>query len=343
MTRSRGRGRGPTLSDLARRLDVSAVAVGLAINGKPGISEELRQRVLELADEMGYQPNLAARALRNGGSGMIGVINRNLHNPGFPLVIEGMDRVCQRQGFHVMVGSSRWDAGQEMALIRSFASRGIDGLAIVAVDPSAAAALWREVGTGPLAILQADAPGRDPAVFSIRAEYDKPMRDAVDHLADLGHRRIGLMTGSPERHSGSDRETVFKDQVTRRGGRAVLLPVGWSLEEAHANLVPVLSTTDAPTAIVANSDRLAMAVYLAARDCGLSVPEDISVIGHDDIEAARILDPALTTFSVDQTAVGELAAQRLIAMAQGEVDVERDTLVPAVLIERHSTASPRTR
>lgn len=342
MTKRKRNSAGPTLTDIARRLDISAVAVGLAINGKPGIGDDLRKRILDLAAEMGYRPNLAARALRTGDSGMIGVINRNLHNPGFPQVIEGLDTVCQRHGFHVMVGSSRWDADRELALVNSFASRGIDGLAIVAVDPEGVAALWEQVGGGgPLAILQAEAPVDHPRVFSIRAESERPVREAASYVAGLGHSRIALMAGTEERTSGAAREEAFTDEVRARGGEPLLLRVGWSLEEAHANLIPILSGPDRPTAIIANSDRLGMAVYLAAKDCGLRVPEDLSVIGHDDIEAARILDPAMTTFSVDQTAVGELAAARLISMVKGEERGERDVTVASTLIRRESTAPPQ--
>ncbi|MEU6073729.1 LacI family DNA-binding transcriptional regulator [Micromonospora sp. NPDC047074] len=331
------------MAEIAERLGVSTVAVGLALNGRPGVGDELRAAAHDLARELGYQPNYAARTLRTVRSHMMGIIYRNLHNPAFPSLIEGFDEMCNSRGYHVMLGSSRLDPDREINLIESFAGRGIDGLAIVALDEKAATNAWRRTGDRPLALLSNSTSPTAPKSFSVRAEELASVDQAVEHLAELGHRRVALMTGSERFPSGPSRAKAFRAATQRHGIDPVLVAAGWELEEARQALVRTLDTPagSRPTAVIANSDRLALAVYLAARDLGLNVPADVSVIGHDDTEFAQLLGPPLTTFSTDHRRIGVLAAEQLIALAEGGRLTQRNTTVPVTLTVRGSTAPPR--
>ena len=330
----------PTQRDIARRLGVTAAAVGLALNGRPGVSDELRAEVHRVAAELGYRPNYAARAMRTDRSFMMGIVYRNLHNPAFLSLIEGFDETCNARGYTVMVGSSRFDQDREAALIESFAGRGIDGLAVMPVDVDSARRAWRRYGEKPLAFVATPTTVSGNRTFSVRSAEIDSVTLSVAHLAELGHTRIALMTGSLAHPAGVRRSESFVAGARARGVEPVLLPAGWDQAAVRQAVAEYLRQPDRATAIITNSDRLAMAVYEAARDVGIAVPDDLSVIGHDDIDTARLLSPPLTTFAVDHFQMGVRTAEQLISMAEGGPLAEKDIVLPIRLVVRGSTAPP---
>jgi DNA-binding LacI/PurR family transcriptional regulator len=330
----------PTQADIAERLGITAVAVSLALNDRPGVSEDLRAEVHRVADQIGYSPNYAARAMRTNRSWAMGVIYRNLHNPAFLSLIEGFDDACAARGYTVMVGSSRFDPARELALIESFASRGIDGLAVMAVDPVSATEAWKRFGDKPLALLASPPAGEGHGLFTARSDEGEALRRSVCLLAEHGHRRVALLTGRPSHPAPSGRSEDFVRHAKDHGMDPVLLPAGWEQAEVRAAIVAHLNSPDRVTAIIANSDWLAMSVYRAAEDCGLTIPSDLSVIGHDDIATAELLNPALTTFKVDHFAMGARAAGQLMGMVGGEPLAVSDLVLPVTLVRRKSVAAP---
>lgn len=335
-----GRRRSPTQADIARRLGVTAAAVGLALNGRPGVSDELRQKVGRVADELGYRPNYAARTMRLDRSHIIGVIYRNLHNPAFLRLIEGFDETCNARGYTVMIGSSRFDRTREINLIESFAGRGVDGLAVMAVHEEGARNAWQRFGDKPMALLASPETISGPRVFSVRSDTTQPIVQAVEHLVGLGHRRIALMTGTHDRTSGALREQTFVELARSHGVEPTMLSAGWDQAMVERTVAGYLAQEGHATAIIANSDRVAMAVYLAAKNAGLRIPDDLSVIGHDDIDTAALLAPPLTTFRVDLYQMGVSAAQQLMELVEGGHVTQGDVVFPVDLIVRDSTARP---
>ncbi len=319
------------------------MAVSLALNGRPGVSDELRAAALSLAEELGYRPNYAARALRTERTSMMGIINRNLHNPAFLNVIEGFDDECAAHGYQVMIGSSRLDLAHELALIEAFAARELEGLAIAPLETEAARKTWRRKSERPIAILNAFAARNDPNVLSVRSDAVTAVRLAVEHLRELGHRRIALLTGTVKERSDSDRDSEFIAAMGRDSLTPHMIACGWDAAHARAAISAALAAPRAqrPTAIIANSDHLAHAAYLAAQDNGLVVPHDLSVIGHDDVETSQILGPPLTTFRTDRYAIGRLSARLLIDIAEGREPDDRHIEVPVELIVRGSTGPAR--
>lgn len=322
------------------------MAVSLALNGRPGVSDELRAAAVQLARELGYRPNYAARALRTERTSMMGIINRNLHNPAFLSVIEGFDDECAAHGYQVMVGSSRLDLAHELALIDAFAARELEGLAIAPLESETVLATWRRKSERPIVILNAAAPGSDPNVLSVRSDAASSVRLAVAHLRELGHSRIALLTGTAAVPSDPERDQEFDAEMRRHSLVPAVIACGWDAAEARAAIGTALRkrASDRPTAIVANSDHLAHAAYLAAKDRGLRVPEDLSIVGHDDVETSEILGPPLTTFRTDRHAIGRLSARLLIEIAEGRLPEQRHAVLPVDLVVRGSTGpAPRQR
>lgn len=315
------------------------MAVSLALNGRAGVSDELRASARKLADELGYRPNYAARALRTERTSMMGIINRNLHNPAFLDVIEGFDDECAAHGYQVMIGSSRLDLAHELALIDAFAARELEGLAIAPLEPGAARETWMRRSERPIAILNDVAPRTHANVLSVRSDAGAAVRLAVEHLQGLGHSRIALLTGTTEVPSDPERSSAFETEMARHGLEPRTIGCGWDAAEARHIIGVALGASQSlrPTAIIAASDHLAHAAYLAARDNGLAIPDDLSVVGHDDVETSQILGPPLTTFRTDRYAIGQLAARLLIDIAEGRDPENRHIELPVTLEIRGST------
>jgi DNA-binding LacI/PurR family transcriptional regulator len=316
------------------------MAVSLALNGRAGVSDELRASALKLADELGYRPNYAARALRTERTNMMGIINRNLRNPAFLMVIEGFDDECTAHGYQVMIGSSNLDLAHELALIDAFAARELEGLAIAPLESEAARRTWKRKSERPIAILNASAPRTDANVLSVRSDAASAVKVAVEHLRGLGHTRIALLTGTVEVPSDPERSTEFELKRENEPFEPQTIECGWDIPEARRVIGSALAAPAhvRPTAIIANSDHMAHAVYLAAQDNDLRIPDDLSVIGHDDVETSEILGPPLTTFRTDRYAIGRLSVRLLIDIAEGRDPGDRHLELPVELVVRGSTA-----
>lgn len=335
--------RRPTLTDLAAELGVSPSAVSLALNGRPGVSDALRKRVVAAAARRGYRPDPAAVALRTRRSGVLGLLIRNLQNPFFLDVIDGFDHECAQHGYEVMVGSARYDHDREAALANAFAGRQLDGLALAPIGDSKTANRWVRNTGKPVVLLNADAP-RSRQIMTVSLATHESVRLAVEHLAGLGHRRIGLIAAPTGIRPEPRRSQVFAEEMKRRRLSGRLIETGLTLDSAIEAVRTELgrAPTRRPTAIISTSDYLAQSVYLAARDCKLRIPRDLSVVGHDNLTTSALLDPALTSIDADRAQIGVLAARLLIEAVEGGTPEDRHPSVPVELIVRGSTARLRS-
>ncbi|MET8867558.1 LacI family DNA-binding transcriptional regulator [Nonomuraea sp. NPDC004580] len=329
---------GPTLKGLAAIMGISPSAVSMALNGRPGVSDELRERVRAVAAEHGYLPNFAARALRVERSNMLGLISRNLSNPGYLRLIDGFSGAAEEHGYQILIGTSDLDSSREASMIRAMTNRQLDGLAIAPIEGEAALATWRAESDRPVVLVNSARSTKSSSVMSIRGDASQAVRLAVDHLVGLGHRRIGLVT-NPGLSSASERVSLFRRMMRAAGLRSRVIS-GGSAGETVKLTVRALSRDDRPTAVITDSDLLAHHVYDAAAEAGLRIPHDLSVVGHDDLPTSHLLGPALTTIAVDRFEIGRQAATMLIAALNGD-EIERPHReLPVELKVRQSTAQP---
>lgn len=333
MSRSGG---GPRLRELAEILGVTPTAVSIALNDRPGVSEELRTRVKALAKERGYRPHHAARALRVERSDMLGLINRNLNNPGYLQLIDGFNNVAEERGYQVLVGTSEFDRTREAALLSAIAARQLDGLAIAPVDGPAVIESWQDQSDRPLLLLNSGPDDSKLAQFSIRADGSGALDDALDHLRGLGHRRIQLLI-SKALSSIPERADRFRRSMKAAGLSASVMTARTAVQTVR-QLIGKLSAGERPTACIADSDLLAHYLYEAAHAVGLRIPEDLSVVGFDDLPTSHLLGPPLTTFTVDRHEIGRSAASMLIDSLKGQTVAQTHHVVSPTLVIRGSTA-----
>ena len=337
--------RRPTISDVARRAGVSKGAVSFALNDRPGVAPETRDRILAVAREMGWTPSHRARALAASRSMAVGLVIARPpetlgSDPFFPSFIAGIESALAPAGQSLLLQVVP-DLDRELAGYRRLAADGrVDGVFLTDLrvgDPRPALL----AGTGlPAVWIGPDCVGSSlPCV----AVDDRPgIAAAVAHLVELGHRNIAHVAGPDTFVHGVSRREAWAGAL-----RSASLPEGPCIRSdfsaqggADATKV-LLDLPEPPTAIVYANDLMAIAGMSAALSRGLELPRDLSITGFDDTEVTAHLQPPLTTVHTDAYAWGTAAAQRLMAAIEGR-SADNTILPPPNLVVRASTAPPRT-
>jgi DNA-binding LacI/PurR family transcriptional regulator len=350
-----------TLDDLARTLGVSRATVSNAFNRPDQLSAKLRERILTTAKESGYVgPDPTARALSRGERGAIGLVfteqlSYAFSDPAAVHILEGLARACEQAETGLLLVPI--SAAGDGSAARAINGAAVDALALYSLpddDPAVEAALARGITT--VMIDQPLLPGLPYVGHDDRAAA----RIALAHLLELGHRRIGVLGYrlTPQRHRGElarEQQLAAGYRHTRtrlKGYEDALGAFGSSWDslcffESESNdpaggaatAHEMLRLQDPPTAILTDSDQLAIGVLQAAADAGLQVPTDLSVIGMDDVPAAAVVTPALTTIRQPLVQKGEAAGRILLGQRSGK----RKTVFPVELVGRESTAAPSRR
>jgi DNA-binding LacI/PurR family transcriptional regulator len=320
-----------TSVDVARRAGVSQSTVSLVLSGKSAgrISARTEAAVRQAADELGYRPNVAARALRTGTARTVGLVVTDVTHPFFGPVLRGAQVAAWRAGYAVALVDVANDPDRELASFEALRAGPVDGFLFFTVDPPATSGEY-------VVTLEVSPPG----MSFVRFDTERGTELALRHLLELGHVRIG--------HLGSelDAETfrLRRETLLRVLGEAGLEPGPYArapfrFDEAVGPALELLDAADRPTAIYCDDDLLAGGVYLAARERGLRIPQDVSVVGFDDLPFARVFEPPLTTIRIEPEALGGEAFELLAALMAGE-PAPPGRILPVELVIRESTTPP---
>ena len=335
--------RRPTIADVARHAGVSKGAVSFALNGRPGVAETTRERILRSARELGWEPDRRAQALsRDRAFAMGWVVARPAMtlaaDPFFPLFLAGLETALAEAGRALLLHVVEGDAQAEEAVYRRLARGHADGVFLtdLHVDdtrPALAAAL----GLPALAIGRPTDPGALPWVG---IDDRVGVTAAVEHLLALGHRRIAHVQGVPGYVHSASRRAAWAATLQAAGVPLGPLATGHFTGEGGAAATrALLATKPPPTAIVYANDLMAAGGLQALAAAGRRVPEDVSVVGFDDVAVAPLLRPPLTTVRHDVAGWGRAAAASLLALVDGGRPLT-GWLQPSHLVVRSSTAPP---
>jgi DNA-binding LacI/PurR family transcriptional regulator len=302
-----GQQRRRTLQDVATAAGLSLAATSYALRGKRG-SPATIQRVRELAEELGYTVDPIARALASGRTGSVGVSGslRDLWQQDLSVLLT---RALRRRGTYATIADADADPRQERLIVEQFAAQRVDGALVSPVDPSAD--YWKLLGPEVAVVAIGDALTGRPESGSVLFDNRYGVHTALAHLAGLGHRRIGLLAPALPSTPGRPAQLLAAEVATRLGValRAVSAPAATT--DAVEVAAGLLAGPDRPSAVFCLSDSLAFAVYRAAREAGLRVPGDLSVVGYDDHQMAVLVEPGLTTMAWDEDAIVEAAVAQL--------------------------------
>ncbi len=326
------------LEDVASKARVSVSTVSRVVNGYEAVKASTRKRVLAALEEMNYRPNLQARSLVAGRSNTLGIIVSNLENPFFVDIFHAVEKAAHASGYEVLVGNTNYDPGRLMVCIDLFLGRRVAGLAIV-VSEQISPALKQLTQTDiPIAIYDAQLPGKRGG--SVRFDYARGMTQLVQHLYNLGHRRMSYIGYPLSLGSTDERRDAFVSAAKR-------------LRVEHRHLVvkqenDLIAGRDAarqligsgfdPTAILCVNDLFAVGVLRELHNRGLAVPEQISVTGFDNIQIAEFSSPSLTTINIPRKRIADMLFRSLC----GDEDGTAQYMLDPELIARESTSAVRS-
>jgi LacI family transcriptional regulator len=327
-----------TIKDVAAATGLSPAAVSYALRGVQ-TSPETQERVRQAAEELGYTGNAVARALARGRTGLVGVLSGSLQDLGEQRFVELLGRELARRDLHMVVVDARGEPSRERMLARQLADQLVDGLVISPLDPSDAS--WEGIAEMLPVVTVGDALG-GPTVGEVLFDNRSGVTLVLEHLHTLGHRRVAVMT--PSRPSTPDRpaELVVPEVCGRLGLDATIVNSRHSVAEATKTAASLLSVEPRPTAVFCLSDSIAFGVYAAAREAGLSIPDDLSLAGYDDHPIASVLAPALTSVDWGLPDVAASAGGLLAAAVGGRprAGARAHVRVAPTLVARASTAPP---
>lgn len=322
-----------TIRDVAARAGVSVATVSRVFNQKGPIRQETLRRVMDVAGEMQYVPHAGARSLSTRSTRTIGVVLPDLHGEFFSEVIRGIDLAAREIGYHLLLSGSHADRDEMREVVQ--AVRGmVDGLIIMSPDLDPAA-LCCELPQGVRAVLlNAKVDGRP----SITIDNAGGAREVVRHLAALGHRRIAFISGPAHNVDAEQRRRGFRAGVRAHQIEATEIAGDFTEQSGYEAATKLRSMRPRPTAVFAANDSMAIGALSGFRDAGLDVPNDVALVGFDDIPIARFLDPPLTTVKVPIAELGRRSVQLLLG---NEEQSQSPARVKTSLVVRRSCGAER--
>jgi len=312
------RGRQTGIREVAKKAGVSMATVSRTFNRVRAVSPDIAARVWRAIDEVGYVPNTQARALISGRSRILGLIVSDITNPFFPELIKGFEQEAVRAGFEVLLGSTGYDPAIMASTVRRMIERKVEGVAVMTSEMESSLIGQLTDRHMPLAFI--DVGPSAPHISNICVNYQVGVRQAVQHLRRLGHRRLAFISGPLTLKSARLRREAFLQCFTEAQldiDRPVILQGDHTLDGGFNAVQELLSTPERPTAVMCSNDLTAIGVLRGIDAEGLRTPHDMSVIGFDDIYMAQFTLPPLTTIRLSRTDLAHQAFEALIADIEG--------------------------
>lgn len=333
----------PDIRAVAALAKVSIATVSRTINGAPVVSEKLSRRVWAAIEQLNYYPNTLARSLVSGRSRILGIIVENITNPFFPELIQSFEEIAIANGYEILVSSSNSDPAVLTTCVRRMIERKVEGVAVLTFGEEEP--VLEQLAYHDIPMVLAEFHLDDPKASTILLDYSTGIRAAIQHLAELGHSKIGFLAGPHTIHSAVTRENDFRNAMEQAG---LAIQKNWIIECNHtlkggvAGFEQLQSLTSRPTAVICSNDMTAIGVLRAAYLKGLKVPQDLSVVGLDDIDFAEFTLPPLTTIRLSRVDLARAAFEALRQQAEnpGSAKISREFLVSTSLVVRGSTGAP---
>jgi len=304
--------RPPTIRDVARLAGVSTATVSRILSGVGEARPDTRARVQAAARELDYRPSGIARSLKLGSTGTIGLIVTDIMNPFFPELVRSIEDAARARNLAVMLCNGQEDADREASYLELLSQRRVDGIIVASGSLSERHGTWLRAAPVPVVLVNCRLiGGSQPAALT---DNHAAARLATEHLLELGHRRLGHITGRPTDAATEDRLAGVRAGIAAAGLAAdsLSIAVGDGHTTGGERGMRELLANGGVTGVVCYNDLTAVGAISAIRDRGLTVPRDVSVVGFDDIDLARLIYPPLTTVAQNTDAMGRWAVDQLV-------------------------------
>lgn len=317
-----------TLKDVAREAGVSVATASYALSGRGSVGDETRRRVIEVAEELRYRPNLSAKAMRTGKTGQVGLILPDLTNPFFPTIVQNVVVAARKVGLGVFVTDSQGSKETEREIASGLIRHGVDGLVWFPVtDENSIGEILAEV---PTVVLDRDLIGFD----SVSADFELGGRLAARALMNAGHDRIGVISGPQDVSSSKRRTRSILDEI--RSGATL----AWHVTNAYStdlepSVIDRLRERSA-TGVITGNDLIAVGTMKAVSEAGMSVPDDVSIVSFDNTPLCEIVSPPLSSINVPGEEMGVEALRMLVRRIDNPREPRRRTVYDVELVNRQS-------
>lgn len=324
------------MDDVALRAGVSRALVSLVMRDSPKVSDRSRVAVLTAAEELDYRPNLMARSLASRRTMTIGLVLNDLHNPFFPEIADGIRAGADEHGYRLLMNSGFLEPASERRAVEQFLELRADGIILVGPRlPTKAIAAAAES----VPVVVVGRPLRAAAVDTVNNDEAAGASLVVDHLVSLGHERIahidgGAGAGAKERRAG------FIDAMQTHGLEPSVVRGDFTEGGGERAAEHILALADRPSAVFAANDLTALGALSRLDEAGLNVPDDISLVGYDNVAMAALRHISLTTIDQPRLEMGKLAVAAIVERLAGDVDRASRKIVRPSLVVRHTTAKP---
>ena len=323
-----------SIKDIAKAAGVAPSTVSRALSDHPRISQETKDRISRLAKEMGYTPSLLARSLVTRDTATIGVVITMASDPFLTHLVTSIEEVAQEQGYSVLMSSSYLDPSRELDVVGAFHGRRTRGIIVIGSQVDADYLQMRDRFPLPIVLTNCRT-----YPYSVSTDNPVGVRRAVEHLLQLGHRRIAYIANPRSHRANLDRLTSYQQVLDESGvspDNDLILEGDGALQGGFKAARHLLILNPRPTAVFCINDMTAIGLLNGLRQAGIQVPEEMSVVGFDDVEFAAHCYPRLTTVRQPTDLMGQRLIHMLLALIQGQEDVEPEVL-PAELVIREST------
>ena len=332
---------------IAKLARVSTATVSRTINGVPTVDPVLARRVKRVIKRVGYYPNIQARALVSGRSRIFGLLVSEIGNPFFPEMVQTFTELGAEYDYEILLTSVKAESDDLETAARRMIERRVDGVAILTFGPDESLIQFFKNRNVPLFSVGIDAP--QGLVKTIRVDYQHGIRQAVQHLAALGHLRIGFVSGPPHLKAAALRKTAFEEcmfEIGLKRAPEISVPGDHTMEGGMEAMRALAVLRNPPSAVVCSNDLTAIGIIRQAFELSIEVPRDLSVIGFDDIHLAQFMIPPLTTVQMSPSEIADTAFHALLECVDQKLPHSSSNVnvIKTNLVLRRSTAlAPKRR
>jgi DNA-binding LacI/PurR family transcriptional regulator len=326
---------------VAQLANVSIATVSRTINRVSTVNPKMAKRVWEAIEKLDYFPNTQARSLVSGRSRLLGLIVSEITNPFFPELIQGFEDIAVEHGYEILISSTNYDPRRMSLCIRRMLERRAEGVAVMTFGVERP--LLEQLAERKVPLVFVDIGPERPGISLLRVDYHHGIRQGVQHLAALGHREIAFISGPRRLHSAQSRLAAFSRSLEECGiaaDPARIVEGDHTMEGGIEAMGSLLKSRHRPTAVMCSNDMTAIGVLHKLYRAGLRVPDDLSVIGFDDIQIAQVTIPPLTTIQMSCFELARAAVTALRAHVEEGGEPKRNYKIPTHLVVRESTGFP---
>lgn len=331
------------IKDVAREAGVSTATVSHVINNTRFVSDEVRARVQDAIERCNYYPNAQARSLASGRSHTLGILISDIVNPFFPELVKSIEMAAFERGYDVVLANTNYDAERTSNYVRRIIERKVAGVALMTSELDMA--LIDELARRDVCVVFLDIGSAGERMSNLVVNYGLGIKEAIQHLVSLGHEQIAYISGPSRLRSAAKRREAFRECVEKQlpGTHPAIYEGDFKIEGGRRAAYEIIERGRLPTAVVVANDLMALGAMQEFRAAGLKIPQDISIVGFDDIAFASLTDPPLTTICLPRMELGRRAVEALMTTIEHPERQGVEMHIPTYLVMRGSTAPARTR